>query len=246
MSSVEITKSNIFVLILAISLLGSLFIVQGFNENFNANPGTAGVFGHSPDEIIVDIGGVQKGLQDAIDDGTISGAAVTCGIGEVALGGECEDLPICRDYDALGYNGTDFVCKGTGMAPPPEPPEPPEPPPQPTLKWTKVCNSRYVNYVYASCSNTNCGSVGAPYGENLRFFRNTANNQNLLCYTSLVSYTTTCGGEDSVCGSEGQYCVPNPSGWGQAMVSFYNCCGIYQYGLLYNPGSTSIYKCIMR
>ena len=87
MIEVKISKNNIFVLVTLVTILSSIFVVYAFNANFDTNPGTPENIGHSPDEIIVSVGGVEKSLQAAIDDGSIGGGGgAACGAGHFSHG----------------------------------------------------------------------------------------------------------------------------------------------------------------
>lgn len=110
-------KKNYFLTLLAVLIVlsGALFVYA-----YNSNPGNPGTFGHSANELEVNIGGTLYKLQDAIDAHLIGGAASTISFyaGTVASGTATYTLNIGKhSFCAMSFssNADDQQQWATGI-----------------------------------------------------------------------------------------------------------------------------------
>ena len=108
---VRISKNNIFVLIAIILILASIFVVYAYNSALSG--GTPSIVGHSPDEIMVSVNGVQKSLQAAINNNDFKRPSIApCSTNQIRVGGNCVSLPTtsCFSNQVLTYSSGSFKC----------------------------------------------------------------------------------------------------------------------------------------
>ncbi len=106
---VNISKKRFFVILGAMLLLAGVVITYAFSDGglagtFSKTKEQAVTFGHSSDEVVVDIGGVKYTLQDAIEQGKIGG-------GSGGGTGLCSNTPIISSME------NDRVYQNTGSKP---------------------------------------------------------------------------------------------------------------------------------
>jgi len=74
MVQINIEKKHLFIIIIFLSLCTLALVIAG-NPSTKPNPG------HASNEVMVNISGVDKTLQDAIDDGSLGSGGLSCPIG---------------------------------------------------------------------------------------------------------------------------------------------------------------------